>query len=288
MRRARRWRCCGSNAGWQRPDRWQRARSRQGRQEVRTRKPTGAARRGSPPCRRCTRWTSAAPGSTIFLPSSKATGSAARSRARNICRRRPPSSATSSPAWCATRQSSIPLIDDALSKGWPLKRIDAILRAVLRAGSYELEHRKDVPGARRRVRICRRRARLRRKGRDRHGQRGARPDRAPIPRRRVRAGHVASGDPCRSRRSGAKTRLIARYLQAARDRSGRVRPRPTMPAASIDARLRRRRHRGDHRRHRRRRAFSCPTIRPTRSRARRCGSISPISPPRARRRRASC
>src|SRR3954449_1952966 len=29
-----------------------------------------------------------------------------------------------------------PLIDDALSKGWPLKRIDAILRAVLRAGSY--------------------------------------------------------------------------------------------------------------------------------------------------------
>ena len=39
-----------------------------------------------------------------------------------------------------------PLIDDALSKGWPLKRIDAILRAVLRAGAYELQHRKDVPG----------------------------------------------------------------------------------------------------------------------------------------------
>jgi len=39
-----------------------------------------------------------------------------------------------------------PLIDDALSKGWPLKRIDVILRAVLRAGSYELEHRKDAPG----------------------------------------------------------------------------------------------------------------------------------------------
>jgi N utilization substance protein B len=39
-----------------------------------------------------------------------------------------------------------PLIDEALTKGWPLKRIDAILRAVLRAGSYELEHRKDVPG----------------------------------------------------------------------------------------------------------------------------------------------
>jgi len=39
-----------------------------------------------------------------------------------------------------------PMIDEALSKGWPLKRIDAILRAVLRAGSYELEHRLDVPG----------------------------------------------------------------------------------------------------------------------------------------------
>ena len=38
-----------------------------------------------------------------------------------------------------------PVIDDALSKGWPLKRIDAILRAVLRAGSYELEHRLDIP-----------------------------------------------------------------------------------------------------------------------------------------------
>ena len=38
-----------------------------------------------------------------------------------------------------------PLIDEALSKGWPLARIEAILRAVMRAGSYELEHRKDIP-----------------------------------------------------------------------------------------------------------------------------------------------
>ena len=30
-----------------------------------------------------------------------------------------------------------PLIDEALSKGWPLKRIDAILRAVLRAGELD-------------------------------------------------------------------------------------------------------------------------------------------------------
>ncbi len=38
-----------------------------------------------------------------------------------------------------------PLIDDALSKSWPLKRIEAVLRAVLRAGAYELIHRSDVP-----------------------------------------------------------------------------------------------------------------------------------------------
>jgi len=38
-----------------------------------------------------------------------------------------------------------PLIDDALSKSWPLKRIEAVLRAALRAGAYELIHRTDVP-----------------------------------------------------------------------------------------------------------------------------------------------
>ena len=38
-----------------------------------------------------------------------------------------------------------PLIDEALSKGWPLKRIETLLRASLRAGAYELIHRDDVP-----------------------------------------------------------------------------------------------------------------------------------------------
>jgi N utilization substance protein B len=38
-----------------------------------------------------------------------------------------------------------PLIDTALARGWPLKRIEALLRAVLRAGAYELDHRRDVP-----------------------------------------------------------------------------------------------------------------------------------------------
>ncbi|HET9717601.1 MAG TPA: transcription antitermination factor NusB [Pseudolabrys sp.] len=38
-----------------------------------------------------------------------------------------------------------PLIDEALSGGWPLKRVEAVLRAALRAGAYELVHRLDVP-----------------------------------------------------------------------------------------------------------------------------------------------
>ena len=43
------------------------------------------------------------------------------------------------------QRSLDPLIDEALARGWPLKRIEAILRAVLRAGAYELGHRSDVP-----------------------------------------------------------------------------------------------------------------------------------------------
>lgn len=38
-----------------------------------------------------------------------------------------------------------PQIDSVLTRGWPLKRIETILRAVLRAGAYELACRRDVP-----------------------------------------------------------------------------------------------------------------------------------------------
>jgi transcription antitermination protein NusB len=38
-----------------------------------------------------------------------------------------------------------PKINEALSRGWPLKRIEAVLRAVLRAGAYELAYRRDIP-----------------------------------------------------------------------------------------------------------------------------------------------
>ena len=38
-----------------------------------------------------------------------------------------------------------PQLDDALSQGWPLRRIETVLRAILRAGAYELMFRPDVP-----------------------------------------------------------------------------------------------------------------------------------------------
>jgi transcription antitermination protein NusB len=38
-----------------------------------------------------------------------------------------------------------PLIDEVLQSGWPLKRIEAVLRAVMRAGAYELDRKRDVP-----------------------------------------------------------------------------------------------------------------------------------------------
>jgi transcription antitermination protein NusB len=38
-----------------------------------------------------------------------------------------------------------PLIDQALASGWPLKRVETILRAVLRAGTYELDKKQDIP-----------------------------------------------------------------------------------------------------------------------------------------------
>lgn len=37
------------------------------------------------------------------------------------------------------------LVDKTLADGWPLRRVEAILRAVLRAGAFELAHRQDIP-----------------------------------------------------------------------------------------------------------------------------------------------
>ncbi|MGA8601559.1 MAG: transcription antitermination factor NusB [Beijerinckiaceae bacterium] len=38
-----------------------------------------------------------------------------------------------------------PMIDRTLAEGWPLKRVEAVMRAVMRAGAYELKMRPDVP-----------------------------------------------------------------------------------------------------------------------------------------------
>jgi N utilization substance protein B len=36
-------------------------------------------------------------------------------------------------------------LDETLSQGWPLRRVEALMRAILRAGLYELKARSDVP-----------------------------------------------------------------------------------------------------------------------------------------------
>ncbi len=36
-------------------------------------------------------------------------------------------------------------LDAALAKGWPLDRLDATVRAILRCGTYELGFRSDIP-----------------------------------------------------------------------------------------------------------------------------------------------
>ena len=38
-----------------------------------------------------------------------------------------------------------PVINQTLTPDWPLSRIDTTLRALLRCGTFELQHRKDVP-----------------------------------------------------------------------------------------------------------------------------------------------
>ena len=77
-------------------------------------------------------------------------------------------------------------LDDALAKGWPLKRVEALMRAILRAAYYEL----------RRGRTCRRASSITEyvdvagaffgPRRERHDQRRARRAGAPDPTRRLR------------------------------------------------------------------------------------------------------
>lgn len=44
-----------------------------------------------------------------------------------------------------TQTTIDPAVDETLAVGWPLVRVDATLRAILRAATYELMQRGDVP-----------------------------------------------------------------------------------------------------------------------------------------------
>ena len=43
------------------------------------------------------------------------------------------------------QKSLDPLIKQSLTEGWPLSRLDSTLRAILRAGAWELQNRSDTP-----------------------------------------------------------------------------------------------------------------------------------------------
>ena len=45
----------------------------------------------------------------------------------------------------ADREGLDAAISSVLTEEWPLSRLDAVLRAILHAGAYELMHRRDIP-----------------------------------------------------------------------------------------------------------------------------------------------
>ena len=73
-----------------------------------TKRPTGAARRGSPRCRRSTRWTSAAPGINDIFAEFESHWLGNEVEGDTYLPAEAAFFRTSSPAWCATRPSSIP------------------------------------------------------------------------------------------------------------------------------------------------------------------------------------
>ena len=110
-----------------------------------TARPTSAALRGLPPYRRFIRWTSPAPGSTKSMAEFESHWLGGEVEGAQYL----PAEAAffrDIVGGVVREQSKLdPRIDAALSRGWPLKRIEAVLRAVLRAGAYELTCRRDIP-----------------------------------------------------------------------------------------------------------------------------------------------
>ena len=110
-------------------------------------RPTSAARRGSPPCRRSTRWTSPAAGLLeiaaeyeAFRLGKEVDGAQYREADAQWFR--------AILSGVVENQKTVdPMIRQALTEDWPLSRLDSTLRAILRAGVYELMKREDVPVA---------------------------------------------------------------------------------------------------------------------------------------------
>ena len=150
-----------------------------------------AARPGLPRCRRSIRWTWPRPISPPSSTNSRRTGWAARpTMATGTGAEADPEHFAGVLEGVVRRQREIdPMIDQQLAQGWRLTRIDSILRAILRAGAFELIELADVPPRVDHQRVHRRGPRLLRGRRAARGQRRARQPRAQAaPRRAARAG----------------------------------------------------------------------------------------------------
>lgn len=108
---------------------------------------TSVVLRALPPCRRSIRWMLPVRVLWKSWPNTKPSGSARKWTAPNISM---PIRNGSAPLWRAWSKTSLkldPMIHQALTEDWPLSRLDSTLRAILRAGAWELKARKDVPTA---------------------------------------------------------------------------------------------------------------------------------------------
>ena len=77
----------------------------------------------------------------------KHTGSAKKSMARNIWKPMRNGFAPMVSGVVESQKKLDPIIHDALTDDWPLSRLDTTLRAMMRAGTWELMFKRDVPVA---------------------------------------------------------------------------------------------------------------------------------------------
>ena len=107
--------------------------------------PTAAARRGLPPCRRSTRWIWRRRRCNDILAEFESHWLGREVEGEQYLPAEAAFFRDVVGGVVAEQRRLDPMIDAALAKGWPLKRIETVLRAVLRAGAYELDRKPDVP-----------------------------------------------------------------------------------------------------------------------------------------------